>query len=108
LDSGEETTIPLDGCDRAMNHTARQIANGAMSKLHMDVNAGTETVEEVADPTAKVAGKRMRCMVLDEDIARQTSNRFSDPPMGLDSQELTVTMDPTWDKRCSPEKKAPT
>jgi hypothetical protein len=88
-----------------MNHTARQIANGAMSKLHMDVDAGMETVEEVADPTAKVAGKHVRCMVLNEDIARRTSNGFSDPPVGLDSQELTAMMDP---KHCSPEKKAPT
>jgi hypothetical protein len=108
LDGGEETTIPLDGYDRAMNHTARQIANNTMSKLHMDLDAGTEPVEEVADPMAKAVGKRMCCMVLNEDVARQTSNRFSDPPVGLDSQELTVMMDATWDKHCSPERKAPT
>jgi hypothetical protein len=39
----------LHAYDRVMNHTASQIAHGTMSKLHMDVDAGTETIESVVD-----------------------------------------------------------
>jgi hypothetical protein len=91
-----------------MNFTARQIAQGTRPKLHMDVDTGTETVEEVVDTTAKLAGKRMRYMVLNEDIARPTSNRFAELEMGLDSQEIIAMFDSTWGNHYSPEKKPPT
>ena len=72
----------------------------------MDVDAGTETVEPIIDPSAQVAGKRMRYMILNEDISRSTSNLYAALPVGMSSQELASVMDSTWDAYFSPEKKA--
>ena len=74
FDGDEESAIPLDGYDRIMNYTATEIVEGTIPKLHMGVDAGTETVEAIIDPSAQVAGKCMRYMILNEDISRPTSN----------------------------------
>jgi hypothetical protein len=53
-------------------------------KLHLDVDQGTETVESVLDPMAHVAGKRMRYMILNKDIARPTRNRYANHDFEFD------------------------
>jgi hypothetical protein len=89
-----------------MNFTAMQIAHGTMSELHVDVDSGTETVEAIIDPIAQVAGKRMRCMSLNEDITRPTSNRYAELSLELNSQEIAGMIDTTWECCYSPEKRA--
>jgi hypothetical protein len=106
LDGGEEAIQRLDGYERVMNFTAMQIAHGTMSKLHVDVDSGTETVEAIIDPIAQVAGKRMRCMSLNEDITRPTSNRYAELSLELNSQEIAGMIDTTWECYYSPEKRA--
>jgi hypothetical protein len=100
---------PLDGYERVMNHTAHQIALGSRSALHVDVDQGTESIETVVDPIAETAGKRMRYMILNQDIARDTSNVYAALPLELNSQDLAKVLDDTWGGYySSPEKKART
>jgi hypothetical protein len=106
LDGGEEAIQRLDGYERVMNFTAMQIAHGTMSKLHVDVDSGTETVEAIIDPIAQVAGKPMRGMSLNEDITGPTSNRHAELSLELNSQEIAGMIDTTWECHCSPEKRA--
>jgi hypothetical protein len=91
-----------------MHHPLPIIRLRPMLRILHILIAWTETVEEVVDTTAKLAGKRMRYMVLNEDIARPTSNRFAELEMGLDSQEIIAMFDSTWGNHYSPEKKPPT
>jgi hypothetical protein len=89
----------LNGYDRIMNYTANQIAHGTMSKLHMDVDhAGTETIQSVVDPQGKIAGRRMRYMVRDKDIAESTCDVYGGLDLELGSQEIAFMLDDTWGK----------
>jgi hypothetical protein len=76
-----------------------------MSELHVDVDLGTETVEAIIDPIAQVAGKRMRHMSLNEDIAGPTSNHYAELSLELNSQEIAGMIDTTWECCYSPEKR---
>jgi hypothetical protein len=94
-------TMPLNGYDRVMNYTASQIAHGTMSKLHMDVDAGTETIQSVVDPEGKIAGRRMRYMVQNKDIAESTCDVYGGLDLELGSQEIAFMLDDTWGKHYS-------
>jgi hypothetical protein len=95
--------MPMNGYDRVMNFTANQIAHGTMSKLHMDVDAGTETIESVVDPQGKIAGRRMRYMVRNRDIAESTCDVYGGLDLELGSQEIAFMLDDTWGKHYSQE-----
>ena len=95
--------MPLNGYDRVMNYTASQIAHGTMSKLHMDVDAGTETIESIVDPQGQIAGRRMRYMVRNRDIAESTCDVYGGLDLDLGSQEIAFMLDDTWGKHYSQE-----
>jgi hypothetical protein len=99
----DEQTTPLHAYDRVMNHTASQIAHGTMSKLHMDVDAGTETMESVVDLEGTIAGRRMRYMVRNREIAELTCGVYGGLAVELGSQEIALMLDHTWGKEYSQE-----
>ena len=93
--------MPWNGYDRVMNYTASQIAHGTMSKLHMDVDAGTEIIQSVVDPQGKIGGRRMRYMVRNKDIAESTCDVYGGLDLELGSQEIAFMLDDTWGKHYS-------
>ena len=94
-------TMPLNGYDRVMNFTVNQIAHGTMSKLHMDVDAGTESIESIVDPQGKIAGRHMRYMVRNKDITESTCDVYGGLDLDLGSQEIAFMLDDTWGKHYS-------
>ena len=49
---------------------ASRLAKFLKGKLHLDEDAGVESVEAIIDPTAQVAEKRARHVILSENVAR--------------------------------------
>jgi hypothetical protein len=70
LDGGEEAIQRLDGYERVMNFTAMQIVHGIMSKSHVDVDSGTETVEAWGEAHALHEPKRRHCWTNEQSSCR--------------------------------------
>jgi hypothetical protein len=91
--------LPMELTD---SETAR-LQDGTMSKLHMDVDAGTETMESVVDVDGRIAGRRMRYMVRNREIAESTCGVYGGLALELGSQEIALMLDGTWGKEYSQE-----
>jgi hypothetical protein len=68
-----------------------------MCKLHMDVDAGMETMEQLI-PRARLQGGTCDIFVCNRDITESTCNVYGDLDLELRSQEIAFMLDGTWGK----------